>query len=69
MKKHIVVIAALLLLTGVWSCKKEEVNGIKQEGGNAPGVVSNVTVVNEHGAATISYILPGDENLLYIKAV
>ena len=69
MKKHIVVIAALLLLTGVWSCKKEDVNGIKQGGGSAPGVVSNVTVVNEHGAATISYILPGDEDLLYIKAV
>ncbi|AEV97842.1 hypothetical protein A4D02_15650 [Niastella koreensis] len=69
MKKHMVVIAALLLLTAVWSCKKEDVNGIKQGGGSAPGVVSNVTVVNEHGAATISYVLPGDEDLLYIKAV
>jgi len=69
MEKQIVVIAALLLLTAVWGCKKEEVNGIKQGSGNAPGVVSNVTVVNEHGAATISYILPGDEDLLYIKAV
>jgi hypothetical protein len=69
MKKHIVVIAVLLLMTAEWSCKKEDVNGIKQGGGGAPGVVSNVTVVNEHGAATISYVLPGDEDLLYIKAV
>ncbi|MBO9202370.1 MULTISPECIES: DUF4959 domain-containing protein [Niastella] len=69
MKRHTLVIAALLLLTGVWSCKKEDVNGITPGGGGTPGKVSNVIVKNEHGAATISYALPGDEDLLYIKAV
>jgi hypothetical protein len=69
MKKHIETILALLLLTAVWSCKKEDVNGIKQGGEGTPGTVSGVTVQNEHGAATISYALPNDEDLLYIKAV
>ena len=69
MKKHTLMIAAITLLTGVWSCKKEDVNGIKESKGGTPGVVSNVTVQNEHGAATISYVLPNDEDLLYVKAV
>lgn len=69
MKKHTLIIAAITLLAGVWSCKKEDVNGIKENHGGTPGVVSNVTVQNEHGAATISYVLPNDDDLLYVKAV
>ena len=69
MKKHTLIIAVLLLHTGVWSCKKEDVNGIKENNGAAPGTVSKVNVQGEHGGATISYILPGDEDLLYVKAV
>jgi hypothetical protein len=70
MKKLTLIIATLLLLiTGMWSCKKEELNGIKENSGAKPGIVSNVSVKNENGAATITYALPGDEDLLYVKAV
>jgi hypothetical protein len=69
MKKLTLIITTLLLLTGMWSCKKEDVNGIKEGGGAAPGLVTNVSVRNENGAATISYSLPTDEDLLYVKAV
>lgn len=33
-----------------------------------PGPVYNVSVDNEHGKATITYALPKDEDLLYVKA-
>jgi hypothetical protein len=68
MKKHTLIIATLLL-TGMWSCKKEDVNGLKENSGAQPGMVSNIAVRNENGAATITYSLPKDEDLLYIKAV
>ncbi|OQP68367.1 DUF4959 domain-containing protein [Niastella populi] len=67
--KKLTFIIATLLLTGMWSCKKEELNGIKEDNGAVPGMVSNVTVKNENGAATITYSLPKDDNLLYVKAV
>lgn len=70
MKKQQQVIATtLLLLTVMWSCKKEDMNGLKENNGTPPGVVSNISVQNENGAATISYALPKDEDLLYVKAV
>ena len=68
MKKHTLIIATLLL-TGMWSCKKEDVNGLKENSGAQPGMVSNIAVKNENGAATITYSLPNDEDLLYVKAV
>jgi hypothetical protein len=69
MKKHFLIIAVLLILTGMWSCKKEDYHGLKEDNGTPPAVVTNVTVTNENGAATISYSLPKDEDLLYVKAV
>jgi hypothetical protein len=36
---------------------------------NPPGVVSGVTVVNQNGKASLSYTLPSDNDLLYVKAV
>jgi hypothetical protein len=69
MKKHTLIIASFLALTGAWSCTKEDPNGIKENNGNAPGLVTNVTVQNEHGAAVVTYTLPADPDLLYIKAL
>ncbi|MDG2437178.1 MAG: DUF4959 domain-containing protein, partial [Polaribacter sp.] len=34
-----------------------------------PGVVSNVTVVPTNGGGVISYKLPSDADILYVKAV
>lgn len=69
MKKLIIMIAAILGITGTWSCKKEEANGLVENNGTPPGLVTNVQVKNENGSAIISYTPPSDEDLLYIKAV
>ncbi len=69
MKKHTLIIASFLALTGAWSCTKEDANGIKENNGNAPGQVTNVTALNENGAALVTYALPADPDLLYIKAM
>lgn len=69
MKKHILIMATFLGLAGMWSCKKEEANGILEGNGTPPGAVSNVQVTNQNGAAVITYTPPSDADLLYIKAV
>lgn len=65
-------IVQIFLLTGslacIWACKDNELIGIIEEGGNIPGSVSNVTVINDHGKATLKYNLPDDPDLLYVKA-
>ncbi len=58
-----------LLLLGVMGCKREMLNKPIDGDTNQPGIVSNVVVVNQNGKATLSYSLPVDENLLYVKAV
>jgi hypothetical protein len=60
---------SLVLLTGLWSCKKRDVIGPLEHNSTPPGAVSNGKVVNLKGEAQITYTLPGDEDLLYVKAV
>jgi len=60
---------SLVLLTGMWACKKRDVIGPLEHNGTPPGPVSNGKVVNLKGEAKITYTLPGDEDLLYVKAV
>ena len=60
---------SLVLLTGLWSCKKRDVIGPLDHNSTPPGPVSNGKVVNLKGEAQITYTLPGDEDLLYVKAV
>lgn len=55
------------MLVIVAACK-EEILGPAGDG-NAPGPVTNTQVENLPGAAKISYALPKDPNLLYVKAV
>lgn len=69
MKKNILIIVTFLGVTGWWSCKKEEANGLVENNGTPPGTVTNVQVKNLNGAAVISYTAPSDADLLYIKAV
>jgi hypothetical protein len=49
-------------------CKEEQLKPL-EGGGKAPGPVSNVQVLNLPGKVTLTYSLPGDAELLYVKAV
>lgn len=57
-------IGFMLLTDG---CKQDVIAPIQNDG-IAPGPVSNVKVVNLNGAAEISFSVPSDDDLLYIKA-
>ena len=62
------VVLAFAIGLGVQSCS-EKVFGPIEGDGRAPGPVSSVQVENLSGGAKISYALPDDGNLLYVKAV
>ncbi|WP_114937697.1 DUF5000 domain-containing lipoprotein [Mucilaginibacter endophyticus] len=59
----------LLLMIVMAGCKQESLNKPTITNNNAPGVVSNVQVQNLNGEATLTYTLPGDNDLFYVKAV
>ncbi|MDF2193320.1 DUF5000 domain-containing lipoprotein [Paraflavitalea sp. CAU 1676] len=65
--KRINILLAATMLIMVAACK-EEILGPTGDG-NAPAPVTNTLVENLPGAAKISYTLPKDPNLLYVKAV
>lgn len=50
------------------ACGKETHDPVN-EPGNAPGQVTNVQVENQNGTARISYSLPDNKDVLYVKAV
>lgn len=68
MKRILYVWAVCCLLLHISSCKQDVQEPIINDG-IAPGPVSNVSIVNLNGAAEISYTVPSDQDLLYIKAV
>lgn len=55
-----------IIITG---CKQETLNKPTITNNNPPGVVTNVQVQNENGKASLTYTLPGDNDLFYVKAV
>lgn len=59
----------LLLMIVMAGCKQESLNKPTITNNNAPGVVSNVQVQNLNGEATLTYTLPGDNDLFYVKAI
>ncbi|GAA4317454.1 DUF4959 domain-containing protein [Mucilaginibacter gynuensis] len=67
--KYIPVLAALTLLMLYSGCKQDSINTPAITNKNQPGAVSNVEVVNKNGAATLTYSLPSNTDLLYVKAV
>lgn len=67
MKKILFICGLGLALLVIHACKQERL-GPSGRDGQAPGTVSNIKVVNLNGAATISYSLPSDADLLYVKA-
>ncbi|MGM9474848.1 DUF5000 domain-containing lipoprotein [Pedobacter sp. GSP4] len=65
--KRIFPLAVILL---AWGCK-EDLGLTKPFSDDKikPGIVANLAVVNKPGAARITYKIPNDNDLLYIKAV
>ena len=66
--KILITFAAIPILFA--SCKRDL--GWKQpigEDGSKPAAITNVTVTNLNGKAEISYTLPKDPNVLFVKAV
>lgn len=66
MRTHHLIIFSLCLLA--FGCKEEKLEPIAK-GGKAPGVVSNVNVDNQYGKVLLTYSIPNDPELLYVKAV
>ena len=58
----------LLAMVGTFSCEEEKVNA-PQKDGTKPGGVSEITAIGLPGGARITYALPADKDLLYVKAV
>lgn len=58
----------IIFAAGYFSCSEDRFAPIADDG-TAPGPVHDVHVENLAGGAKISYALPDDKNLLYIKAV
>ncbi len=50
------------------SCKKDDRSPLSKDN-TAPDPIKNTQVTNLVGAALITYTLPDNENLLYVKAV
>lgn len=51
------------------ACKEETLNKPLKNNPNSPGVISNVQVQNKNGQAVLTYSLPADDDLFYVKAV
>lgn len=66
MKRFILLISAIVLMSG---CKETTLlHPYGKNDGVAPGPVSNVSVRNFSGGATLKYTLPSDLDLAYVKA-
>jgi len=69
MKKINIHLLLLFLITiGFLGCKEDILEPLENNG-NAPGKISNVIVKAGPGIAQLSYSLPSDKDLLYVKAV
>nr|WP_295870528.1 DUF5000 domain-containing lipoprotein [uncultured Chitinophaga sp.] len=68
MKKRIYYLHLFIILLVAGACRQES-NGPVLKDKTAPGPVSNVVVESLHGAAKISYAVPADADLLYVKAL
>jgi hypothetical protein len=56
-------------LTAISCSKALEENKPLTDDPTVPAVISNIKVVNGNGNATLTYVLPSDPHLLYVKAV
>lgn len=67
MMKH--TIKLVVLLAFLFAGCKEEMNKPLVSGKGAPGGLKELKVENIPGGAKISYVLPGDPDLLYVEAI
>lgn len=68
MKKSIYILRTLLLAGLCCNCAKESRIDYLDDSAPAPAQVSNVEVLPTAGGAVLTYKIPNDPNLLYIKA-
>ena len=66
--KNKIILSVMTLGLITWSCSESPI-GQQPIDSIAPGAVSNVNVKNIPGGAILSYTLPDDEDLLYVKAL
>jgi hypothetical protein len=70
MKRKIYVLAACLIVALGYSCSKEDKIGmVSDPNAPAPAQVSDVKIQETPGGAILTYKLPADPNLSYVKAV
>jgi hypothetical protein len=71
MKTSKLIFACYILVLSILigSCKQDSIIKPNVTNTTPPGPVTNATVVNLSGKATITYGLPGNNDLLYVKAV
>lgn len=60
--------AVIVLVLLAWGCTELENKPLTQDG-TPPGQVTNIEVETVPGGAYITYDLPGDEDLLYVKGI
>ncbi|MGO4913657.1 DUF5000 domain-containing lipoprotein [Leeuwenhoekiella sp. W20_SRS_FM14] len=65
--KFLNYLAVLGLIIGI-SCSDEDLQSPLENNANAPSQVTDVSVENLRGKARVSYKLPKDQDLLYVKA-
>lgn len=70
MKKILYFIATCLIITLGYSCSKEDrMRQVVDPNAPAPAQVTDVKVKENSGGAILTYKIPADPNLLYVKAV
>lgn len=57
-----------IIVIGTFGCKSDILNGPIENSSEKPGVVTNIVVENKSGSALLTYTLPNNEGLSYIKA-
>lgn len=70
MKKiNFTLFSLLFAITVIFAGCKEDKLAPLESNTNPPGAISNVIVENGPGNAKLSYVLPADKDLLYVKAI
>lgn len=67
--KNLIIPTGLLVLSFLISCDKQEMKEPAYIDNEKPGVIENVVLTPIHGGFDITYSLPDDDDLLYVKAV
>ncbi|MDO3694439.1 DUF4959 domain-containing protein [Wenyingzhuangia sp. chi5] len=62
------IYTVLCIFLALVSCREDEV-GPLENNPNTPGKIENVNILNIAGGAELTYTLPSDQDLLYVKAV